>query len=220
MRNFYLSVFLIAVTTLSVSSSALAIEEVVYKRYPAESGIIEYKISGDQTGQETVYFDHWGLREARYTETTGLGKENTAMVHTVIVMDGDWIYNFNVDTKMGSKIPNLWLRAVKASGKTGDLTSTYQDTLKSLGAMKSGTETLLEKSCDIWVNPNLGSTAWIWASIPLKIDYKTPALTIHIEATKLQENTPIADEKFQVPTDIKISEPSAAAKEALGVEKS
>lgn len=211
MRLFYTVLFL---GFFTFSDHAVYGVEEVYKRYPVESGIIEYTIRGDQTGHETVYFDQWGMREARYTQTTITKNESSSISNTVVLMDHDWITSFNPDRKTGSKVPNLWLQEIKASGRSGDLTATYQETLQSLGAVKSGTETFLEKDCDIWVNPSWGSTAWIWSSILLKIEYKTPALTIYIEAVSIQENATVEEEKFQIPSDVKIVEP-AEAKEAL-----
>lgn len=37
-------------------------------RYKIRSGIVEYKLSGVQTGSETIYFDRWGMREAKYSQ--------------------------------------------------------------------------------------------------------------------------------------------------------
>ncbi len=79
------------------------------KRYQVESGIVEYEMSGMQKGTETVYFDRWGWREAKYTNTelsiAGLSRKETKLS----IMDGDWIYNIDLESRTGTKIKNTVL---------------------------------------------------------------------------------------------------------------
>ena len=40
------------------------------KIYGIKSGIIEYEITGSQSGTKKVYFDDWGRKQAEYTNST------------------------------------------------------------------------------------------------------------------------------------------------------
>ena len=40
------------------------------KRYGIKQACIEYTVSGSQTGTEILYFDNYGLREAKYEKKT------------------------------------------------------------------------------------------------------------------------------------------------------
>ncbi|GIV30678.1 MAG: hypothetical protein KatS3mg029_0029 [Saprospiraceae bacterium] len=40
-----------------------------YKRYGIEKGILYFRLDGAVKGTETIYFDHWGWREAKYINT-------------------------------------------------------------------------------------------------------------------------------------------------------
>lgn len=74
------------------------------KRY-----LVEYEMSGMQKGTETVYFDRWGWREAKYTNSdlsiAGISRKESRLS----LMDGEWLYTIDLERRTGTKIKNTLL---------------------------------------------------------------------------------------------------------------
>ena len=65
-RTFRLLIIVMGATMMVSQASS----QVKNQLYQARSGIIEYELTGNTTGTETLYFDDHGAREARYKEST------------------------------------------------------------------------------------------------------------------------------------------------------
>ncbi len=169
------------------------------RRYPElKSAIIKYKVSGMNNGTETVYIDDWGRREAIYkkftTKMMGIDLERNVM--TLITENGKWIYNIDLNSRTAIKMDNAGFKALQGnSGSNMDAT---------IGAMKIGTEEILGKVCDVWKKGYPYSMAWIWKGIALKKDHEVAAMGVLTEATEVQENIPIPEDKLTIPSNVKI----------------
>ncbi len=174
-----------------------------YKRYFVESGIVEYIISGTQSGIEIAYFDRWGRREARYTksEVAGLGFSNT-----LTIIDGEWIYTIHLDKKIGSKIKNELLMKALEESSPEDKTPLGEKMMSLVGGEKIDNERIGEKMCDIWEIKHQGQKFWIWNGIPLKSEQKTAFVDTTFAAVSLQAGALISEEKFKIPEDINFIE--------------
>ncbi len=169
------------------------------RRYPElKSAIIKYKVSGMNIGTETVYIDDWGRREAIYKKITtkmmGVDLERNYM--TLITENGKWVYNIDLNSKTAIKMDSAGYKALQGnSGGNMDAT---------IGARKTGTEEILGRVCDVWKKGYPYSMAWIWKGIALKKDQDVAAMGVVTEATEIQENVSIPEDKLIIPSNVKI----------------
>jgi len=176
-----------------------------YKRYRTKSAMVEYELSGARKGTETLYFDQWGMREAKHTsaETSFSGfsrKENS-----LTVMDGEWIYAIDLDRKTGTKTKNPLLKEITDKHGTKDLGEIGERIMKQTGE-KTGTGDVAGKLCDIWEVKNLGTKTWVWNGVPLKVQTKMAGLEMTTTATRVKEGATIPEDKFAVPAGVRITE--------------
>ena len=169
------------------------------RRYPElKSAIIKYKVSGMNNGTETVYIDDWGRREAIYkkfaTKLMGIDIERNFM--TLITENGKWIYNIDLNSRTAIRMNNTGFKALQGnSGSNMDV---------AIGAMNIGTEEILGKVCDVWKKSYPYSMAWMWKGIALKKEQDVAAMGVVTEATEIQENIAIPEDKLVIPSDVNV----------------
>jgi len=122
-----------------------------FRRYKIRSCIIELKMSGMQTGTETTYFDRWGMREAKYTQTEIKVANMSIKQNQLTLLDGEWTYTVDLDKKTGTKMPTPLMKELTGTAKREgkDATEIGEEMLTRMGGRKIGTETVLGKPCDV-----------------------------------------------------------------------
>lgn len=172
-------------------------------RYHIKSGIIEYDVSGASTGTETVYFDDYGIKEAKYSnqEINMMGIQQKT--NQIIISNSEYIFTLNVDTKTGTKMKNP-LPGFLPDDK--NLEELGKEIMTNMGGKIVGSETLLGKTCDIWEVEQLSAKIWVWNTIPLKTEVNMMGMNITSVAKKFEPNANIPGEKFKVPDGYKITE--------------
>ncbi len=183
-------------------------EEINKKRYYVQSGIIKYKISGNTTGTEEIYFDNWGKREVQITksitETTFFGIKNKQEEYTMNILDGDISYGIDLKKKTGVKTLNAGMTTISAMGNGKSPRTMGKEMLKQIGGEKIGDEEIMGKKCEVW--KALGTKIWFWKGIPLKLSSNILGIERTLEAVELKTNVKIDDYRFKVPVDIKITD--------------
>ena len=179
-----------------------------FRRYKIRSGIVEYKMSGMQTGTETIYFDRWGMREARYTQTEIKVANMSVKQNRLTLLHGEWTYGVDLDKKTGTKTPTpLWKELTGAAKRQGkDATEIGEEMLARMGGRKIGAETLLGKSCDVWEIKSMNTKSWIWQGVTLKTEVNMMGKMMTTEAVRLQDNVSVPEEKLTLPNNVKITE--------------
>jgi len=179
-----------------------------FRRYKIRVAIVEYKMSGMQTGTETLYFDRWGMREAKYTQTEIKAGTIVVKQNRMTLLDGEWTYNVDLDTKTGTKIPTPLMKELTGAAKreSKDATEIGEEMLARMGGRKIGTETVLGKPCDVWEIKNLNAKSWVWQGVTLKTVVNMMGQMMTAEAVRLQDNVNVPDEKLTLPKDVKITE--------------
>ena len=181
-------------------------KEIGKKRYYVESGYIKYKISGNTTGTEEIYFDKWGEKERKITKTvtktTFYGVTNTKKENSMHILNGDVSYGIDLKNKTGVKTLNAGVTTMSAMSTDRSPRTMSKEMLKKMGGKKIGEGEILGKKCEIW--KALGTKLWIWKGIPLKISTKMLGIERTTEAVEMRVDIPIKDDKFEVPADIKI----------------
>lgn len=199
--NFVFAIFLLAGCAANAWSQD-------FRRYKMRAAIVEYKMSGMQSGTETLYFDRYGMREAKYTQTEIKAGTIVVKQNRMTLLDGEWTYNVDLDTKTGTKIPTPFMKeltgAAKREGK--DATEIGEEMLARMGGRKIGTETVLGKPCDVWEIKNLNAKSWVWQGVTLKTVVNMMGQMMTTEAVRLQDNASIPEEKLTLPKDVKITE--------------
>jgi hypothetical protein len=175
------------------------------KKYQIKSAIVEYKISGAQTGKETLYFDNYGFLEARYTESSMTMMGFTVETNTITISDKDWIYNIDMKEKKGTKMSNEMLKAMLDGLTQKDYEEFGRKMMQEMGGKKIGEETYMGKTCEVWTIESMNTKMWVYKLIPLKIEM-TMFGTVTYETVKFEENVSIPKDKFIPPKDIPVEE--------------
>lgn len=184
--------------------SSLAISQEnkdLIKKYDIKSGIVEYEIKGVTSGKETLYFEEWGSKTAKYTSTeTNLGT-NKIKNNTLTITDKNWIYEIDLETKSGTKQKN-------SESNKQQLNDRYigEKEIKELKGVKSVNEKLLNKDCEVWEIKKLAAKIWIYKGIILQNTTKMAGMDVSQTAVKIQENVKISKKKFKIPKNLKITE--------------
>lgn len=179
-------------------------------RYEVVSGEINYRLNGIQQGYETVYFDQWGAREARYTKATlkvGSGVERT--IDRLILTNKEWIYTIDFVEKTGTKMRNPAFDKDQASTNltTRELSRINTQKLYKLGGQKVGEEPVVDLACEVWEVKRLAAKFWVWKQIVLKREPKIATeKTILREAVRVTTGQKIPEDKFELPGTIKIQD--------------
>jgi len=191
----------------SSASSQPATETSGYpKRYLVESGIVEYEMAGMQKGTETVYFDRWGWREAKHTNSelsiAGISRKENKLA----IMEGEWIYNIDLTSRTGTKIKNPMLQQFIEAAKGRSLTEVGEEMMRNMGGEKSGTDTVAGQPCDVWVVKQIGSKSCVWNGVTLRTEVTMGGMQMTSNATRFQANAAVPADKIAIPGDIKITE--------------
>ncbi len=178
-----------------------------FKRYAVKSAVIEYALSGVQTGTETVYIDEWGKREARYTQSDMNMMGQTMKSNRLTLIDGEWIYAIDLDKKSGTKIKNpMFEMAAATHPEDGDLTQMGIEMMTKMGGEKISTEEIAGKPCDVWEIKAMSTKSWLWNSIPLKTESSMGEMSMASTATRVEEGASIPEEKLQIPSDVQMTD--------------
>ena len=197
----------VAVVTLSAVLWQSACYGQELHRYKVRSAIVNYKVTGMQEGTETLYFDRWGMREARYTETEikmmGMGVKT----HNLTLLDGEFTYAVDLIKKTGTKAKTPMMEALmrKAESENRDLTDVCRDMMVQMGGKVVGEEEILGKNCQIWEIGNMKTKTWIWNGIALKSETSMMG-TQTSEATSIEIDVDIPEDKLTLPSDISMSD--------------
>jgi len=203
-RNILFWMFVFSFFTANLAK-AEGVAANTFKRYTVKSAIIEYALSGAQTGTETVYIDEWGKREARYTQADMTMMGQTIKSNRLTILDGEWIYAIDLDKKSGTKIKNPMFESLEATAD-GDFTQIGVEMMQKMGGVKIGSEAIAGKPCDVWEIKDIGTKSWLWNTIPLKTEASMGDMSMASTAVKVAEGALIPQEKLEIPSDVQMSD--------------
>jgi hypothetical protein len=177
-------------------------------RYRVQSGVVTYALSGVQTGTETLYFDRWGMREAKHTQTEIRAAGVTIRQNQLVVMADGFTTTVDLDKQTGTRIPTPLIgELVEAAQQSGaDMTDIGEEMMTRMGAVKVGTETVLDKPCDVWEVKQLNTKTWVWEGVTLRTEVNLAGQRVLTEATAVQENAAVPEDRFTIPAGVQITE--------------
>jgi hypothetical protein len=171
-----------------------------------KSGIVTYEVTAMLMKQElTMYFDDYGKKRRSEMKINVLGKE--MMNYTLV--DSAYTHSWDPESKMGSRYPND-----AKSPENINFNALTDEVKKEFNIKEEGTEVVLGKNCKVfsidYKNGELKGKYSVWHGITLKAEATAKGSGIEMIATKLEENVPIAADKFKLPSGINWAELKSA----------
>lgn len=172
---------------------------VVPHYYGVEHGIVEYQISGADQGKQTLYFDQWGLRQARYkvVETQRWGTTSTVTLNL-----GSDILTYNPNKNLGQKKEDLNLKQLLANFKPQETQILSLQVLGLLGGKKIKEDTVLDRVCEVWETPTPKMKVWLYNGVVLKLEEDTPEGMVIYTAVSIDGASVVDEKYFLVPPEV------------------
>ena len=174
-----------------------------FKRYQFKSGKVVYKMSGIQTGTETLYFDDYGRKEVHFNKSVidMMGVKQKSNTQTI--MEGKFIYTIDLEKNTGQKMENP---LYEMFSDEDDLQKVGEDIMKKMGGKKVGTETLNGKECEIWEVQKMGGKIWVWNSLAIRTVVNMMGMNITQEAESIETDIDVSPDLFKIPKGIEIKD--------------
>jgi hypothetical protein len=176
------------------------------KIYGIKSGIIEYEISGSQTGTKRLYFDEWGRKQAEFTNSTIKVGKYTKHSNLLKITKGDWQYIMDLENETGIKRENPLIEKIIELKNQTNYGEFGEQLLLISGGFESGGDIVADKNCKVYEFKNQNTKSWIWNWLMLKSETKRGNVNITVIAKHIEENVSIADTIFSPPKNILITE--------------
>ncbi|MCA9400862.1 MAG: hypothetical protein KC713_04495 [Candidatus Omnitrophica bacterium] len=178
------------------------------KRYEMKSGIVEYQMTGQNSGTETLYFDDYGKKEARYRKQEMNIMGFTQRHETIDIIDYPWMYSYDAKSNQASKVNyeeqmKMFLGENQSQQQMKDFSESM---VKAMGGVKIGTENILGKKADLYEMKNFGYKVAVWKGLPLKVDVNMMGFSFQMIAKDIKTNTSIDAAKFRLPATARIVE--------------
>lgn len=207
-KGFLLGLLLVMLSSLSVAAGESSPWEA---KLPFKNATIHYTISGMENGTEVIYVRDYGREVATYhtTKTTMMGM--TMVKETVEINTPDWLYQFDLNEKTGSKSVNpekymiaeydkLSRAEKKRVRENGEkMGVTFSEGFG--GNVQQNVKNILGYSCDR--AEMMGSVVYSihGSGLPLFIESNMMGMNMKIEASSVDEGK-VADSFFQFPQGI------------------
>jgi hypothetical protein len=186
----------------------------VAKYFEYESGMVEYALSGTRSGTEVLYWDDWGERQSRCTKANITVMGMTQTTDDCVISLPDVVYTIDMKTKTAMRAANP--AKTFAEGLSDEELKEFGRRMsESMGMKKVGTDTVAGYSCDLWRTDTLQSETCSHKGIPLRTKTNMMGMAMAVTATKVDFDTDVDDSRFEVPSDVTVSEAPAIPQEAL-----
>lgn len=171
------------------------------KRYEVKSGLIEYDINGKGTnmgvsssikGTGELFFKDYGnleIEKESFIENI-MGQEQKSEEFSKY--DNGVVYSVDYEENIIYKQDISKLQEQETYSLMGE------EGLQKMGAVKTGSETILGYKCDIWQLH--GVKLSLYKGVPLKIETQTMGIVQIQVATKAHFNISLSDSKFNLPS--------------------
>ena len=176
------------------------------KIFGIKSGIIEYEISGSQTGTKKLYFDDWGRKQAEFTNSTIKVGKYTKHSSLLKITKGDYQYIINIENNSGTKRENPIIEKMielKNQINYGDF---GEQLLFVDGGFESGSDIIAGKKCKVYEFKKQNTQKWIWNWLMLKSETNRGKIKIIVLAKNIEEDVSVPDSVFNIPQNVLITE--------------
>ena len=181
------------------------------RKLPFENATINYTLSGNEKGSETLYIREYGKETATYHKATNTMMGQTMQNDTVNIQTPDWMYTFDLVKKSGKKNVNPQKYMIEEYNK---LTSAEKSQVmknaqemgvtmtKGMGGkIEKNAEKILGFDCDRVTVMGTTVSSIHETGIPLKSDTNMMGISMKKEATEVNKGS-IDGKFFQFPAGI------------------
>ena len=157
------------------------------------SAHVVFDVTGNRTGTDDAYLSGKNMRQVMDVKIGGVMKKIT------LISDGKTFYLISESggKRLGMKMPLDSSKDFTMQKSPGE---DFEDFVSKLNSFPTvGTETILDKKCDLKITPHKDTMA-VYMGFPLKANFRSKGF--YMMATKFDENPKITDDMFVPPTDV------------------
>ncbi len=173
--------------------------------YPSEYGMVEYSVSGMQTGTMTRYWRAWGFEQAEYQDLTLSMSGITQQTKSWTITTPETVTNIDQLTNTATQIANPMANAYNMSD--AEMDNVNQMMMQNMGGQMVGTEMIAGQECEVWQLAAIGGDVCLWSGVELRNTAGGGMMTM--TADNIDTTTPIDEAHFTVPDDVTFTTPGA-----------
>ncbi len=172
------------------------------ERYAIKSGIVEYntQVMGMDVKQ-TMTFDNYGKLDIQEVEMDMMGTK----IHTVTLTRDGYIYNLDMVKRTGTKSI-----VTSMNNASIDFENLSEELIKEMDLKKLGTEEFLGRTCEKmsidYKKGGMKGSYLVYKGVALLVDTDMGSMKMKLVAEKFLENPEIPASKFEIPSDISITQ--------------
>ncbi len=176
------------------------------KPYPYETGVIEYKYTGDIQGTQTVYFKDYGRILSVEEEYTNVSAPTQPKVKQTFINTPDKYYFINHLAKQGYVAKRNDSTVKDQTNLLADVTTIGIDSAMNKNGYKpSGQVEISGKKCQVYKSETGESEFCFWEGMNIRTEMQLGQnVKYKLEAVKIRENAKVGDDKFSPPGDVKM----------------
>lgn len=178
------------------------------KQFLVKSGLIEYELSGVRSGTETLYWDDWGMLQARRTTATMGVKGFAQSENTWTITRPDGVFLVDLDANSAVKTADKGAPSLFAVGADN------MERLRGIGAAAVGAEKVAGKTCDVWEIGSAASETCLWMNLPLKVTTNAVGMSMNALAVRVEAGAAVDRSVFDIPAGVTITD-AAFSKDRL-----
>ncbi len=172
-----------------------------YRRYGLEKGILYFRMEGAVQGTETIYFDHWGWREARHINTkadVGSFKEEVFMIQ---YLEGERRYDYNPETNKAVLFESPQVQQSAMKYQTRDMVKVSEIMMENMGAVRSGAGKVAGVDCEIWKMERYKTTLSLWKGLTVKEESFINNIPVRRVALLIKQDEDPPSDKLLIPAN-------------------
>jgi len=180
---------------------------------PFKEATIRYELTGADNGTETLYVKDYGRRQARQRVSTLTMMGTTNKTNTLQITDPDWVYQYDLATKKGSKTTNpLKVYKEEYSKLSAEEKKNFEKNAKEFGVGMAGQfaaqvkqkgAKVLDYDCDVTTIKGM-STVYVLSgsNIVLRSEVSVMGMNNITAASKVDTAAAVPDSVFAPPAGI------------------
>lgn len=187
------------------SEEAASSDSDMPKRYQVRQGMIEYAVSGMQSGTETLYWRDWGREEAKYTNTSLSMMGMTQTTKTWTITTPDTIIAIDQVANTATSMVNP-AKAMMENMTEEQLVDMGEQMMQQMGGRQEGTDNVAGQDCDVWKIPMGNAQTCLWNGLTLSNTADMGGMSMSTMATTIDTSASVSDEHFTVPEGINVTD--------------
>lgn len=191
-------------------------------KLPFKTAVIQYEVSGDEKGTESLYIRANGQEQAHMRKTKGKMMFMNVSTDKVTITTPELVTEVDMEKKTGRKFVNPTKFIIEEYGKLSakeketvkknavDMGTNMSQTMGGTVEKKAGTH--LGHTCD--VVKVMGFTSWVMSDtgIMLKTEGNLMGVTAKTVATKVERDGAVPSDVFNVPSGVNVEHDKEADK--------